>query len=94
MSLSSFNQTLTVTGTIVSADPDNPSFSIEARSGDIFQAVVGRETYYSVLSNLDRLDRNRVPDPQGVAQRPHVVFNLHKYPSRPAGVRPGHLSGE
>ena len=67
MSLSNFNQTLTVAGTIVSADPNMPSFSIEARSGDTFEAVVGRETYYQVLSNLDALDRNRVPDPQGVA---------------------------
>ncbi len=39
---SSFNQTLTVTGTIVSHDPiENPSFSIEARTGDIFQVFVG-----------------------------------------------------
>ena len=31
MSLRSFNQTLTVTGTIVAVDPSKPSFSVEAR---------------------------------------------------------------
>ena len=90
MSLSNFNQTLTVAGTIVSADPNKPSFSIQARSGDTFEAVVGRETYYQVLSNLDALDRNRVADPQGVAHDDHdVVFNLHKYAlqGRPVSVR-------
>jgi mannose/cellobiose epimerase-like protein (N-acyl-D-glucosamine 2-epimerase family) len=89
MSLNSFNQTLTVAGTIVSVDPSKPSFSIEARSGNTFEAVVGRETYYQVLSNLDGLDRNRVPDPQGVAHDDgDVVFNLHKYavPGRPVFV--------
>src|SRR5512132_4376960 len=89
MSLNSFNQTLTVAGTIVSADPSKPSFSIQARSGDTFEAVVGRETYYQVLSNLDGLDRNRVPDPQGVAREDPLVYNLQKYavPGRPVFVR-------
>jgi mannose/cellobiose epimerase-like protein (N-acyl-D-glucosamine 2-epimerase family) len=90
MSLRSFNQTLTVAGTIVSVEPSKPSFSIEARSGDTFEAVVGRETYYSLLPNLDGLDRNRVPDPEGVPHDDHdVVFNLHKYavPGRPVSVR-------
>ena len=81
MSLNRFNQTVTVAGTIVSvsADPGNPSFSIAARSGDTFEAVVGRETYYQVLSNLDGLDRDRVPDPRGVARDDGRVFSLHKY---------------
>ena len=88
MSLSSFNQTLTVTGTIVSHDPDpeNPSFSIEARTGDIFQAFVGPETYYSVVTNLDGLDRNRVPEPQGVSGDNPVLYNLHKYAASPRPV--------
>src|SRR5512144_2887577 len=90
MPLNSYNQTLTVGGTIVSADPSKPSFSIQARSGDTFEAIVGRETNYQVLSNLDGLDRNRAPDPQGAARDdPPVVFNLQKYavPRRPVFVR-------
>lgn len=87
MSLHSFNQTLTVTGTIVSVDYDKPSFSIEARSGDVFEAVVGPETYYSVVTNLDALDRNRVAEPQ-VSGVSGPVYNLHKYAvqDRPVSV--------
>ncbi len=78
MSLHSFNQTLTVTGTIVAVDYDKPSFSVEARSGDVFGAVVGPQTYYSVVTNLDGLDRNRVAEPQ-VSGVSGPVYNLHKY---------------
>ena len=88
MSLNSFNQTLTIAGTIVSVDPSKPSFSIEARSGDTFEAVVGPETYYSVVTNLDGLDRNRVPDPTGISRDNGIVFNLHRYAvtGRPVSV--------
>lgn len=87
MSLHSFNQTLTVTGIIVSVDFDKPSFSVEARSGDVFQAVVGPETYYSVVTNLDSLDRNRVAEPQ-VSGVSGPAYNLHKYAvqGRPVSV--------
>ena len=95
MSLNSFNQTLTVAGTIVSVDPSKPSFSIEARSGDTFEAVVGRRPITRCVSNLDGLDRNRVPDPQGVARRErHCVQPAASTPSRSAGVRGRHLSAE
>ncbi len=89
MSLRSFNQTLTIAGTVVGIDLAVPSFSVEARSGDKFEAVVGRETYYSVLSNLDGLDRNRVPPPEGVSGDDSVIYNLQKYAvaGRPLSVR-------
>ena len=89
MSLRSFNQTLTIAGTVVGIDLAVPSFTVEARSGDKFEAVVGRETYYSVLSNLDGLDRNRVPPPQGVSGDDSVIYNLQKYAvqGRPLSVR-------
>jgi len=45
----------------------------------MFEMVVGPETYYSVVTNLDGLDRNRVPDPQDVSRQDGSVFNLHKY---------------
>ena len=58
MSLAGFNQTLTVAGSVVSIDQAKPSFSLRARSGSMFEMVVGPETYYSVVTNLDGLDRN------------------------------------
>lgn len=90
MPLNSYNQGLTVGGTIVSVDAGRQLFSVEARSGDTFEAIVGRETNFQVLSNLDGVDRDRVPDPQGVARdEDNIVFNLRKYvvPGRPVFVR-------
>lgn len=79
MALSSFYQELTVTGSVVAVDPDKPSFSVKARSGDVLEVMVGTTTWYQMLSNLDNLGRDRVPDPEGVAQDDRVRFNLQKY---------------
>ena len=88
MSLRSFNQTLTVAGTIVAVDFGKPSFSIEARSGDIFEAVVGPTTYYSVLMNLDGLGRDRVEDTARDPNDDDIRYGLRKYitPGRPIFV--------
>lgn len=75
-----FNQTLTVGGTIVSVDLSKRSFLVEARSGDTFEAVAGPETNYQVLSNLDNLDRNRVPAPEDAAgDEDNIASQLRKY---------------
>lgn len=79
MPLRSFNQTLTVAGSVVSIDEAKPSFSVLARSGDVFEAAVGPETYYSVVTNLDNLDRNRVPQPVGADGKSAIVRNLLRY---------------
>jgi mannose/cellobiose epimerase-like protein (N-acyl-D-glucosamine 2-epimerase family) len=88
MPLSAFNQSLTVAGAIVAVAPDRPSFSVRARSGDVFEAFVGPETYYTVMTNLDLQGRDRVPDPAGVARDNGIVFNLQKYAvtGRPVSV--------
>jgi len=86
--LNSYNQTLTVAGNIVSVDPGGPSFSFEARSGDTLVAIVGPETNYQVLSNLDGVDRDRVPDQDRVPGDDDIVYKLRKYavPGRPVFV--------
>lgn len=79
MSLNSFYQTVTVAGTVIAIDVPSLSFTIQARSGDVFQAYVGASTYYQVLTNLDILGRDRVEDPVGVRNTDEVEFNLQKY---------------
>jgi mannose/cellobiose epimerase-like protein (N-acyl-D-glucosamine 2-epimerase family) len=88
MPLSTFYQTLTVAGSAIAVDIGKPSFSVQARSGDVFEVMVGSTTYYQVLTNLDNLGRDRVPDPPGVTRTDDVVFNLQKYvvPGRPVFV--------
>jgi mannose/cellobiose epimerase-like protein (N-acyl-D-glucosamine 2-epimerase family) len=79
MPLSRFCQTLTVAGAVIAVDAGKPSFSIRARSGDVFEAFVGPSTYYQVMTNLDILGRDRVDDPAGVTRTDDVTFNLQKY---------------
>jgi mannose/cellobiose epimerase-like protein (N-acyl-D-glucosamine 2-epimerase family) len=79
MGLNSFYEELTVTGSVIAIDVDKPSFSIKARSGDIFEAIVGTTTWYQMLSNLDNLGRDRVPEPEGVSREDGVRYSLQKY---------------
>lgn len=79
MTLNSFYQDLTVTGAVVGIDLDRPSFSVEARSGDVFEALVGSTTWYQMLSNLDQLGRDRVPEPAGEGSGDGVRDNLQRY---------------
>ncbi|MGZ8299766.1 MAG: AGE family epimerase/isomerase, partial [Rhodoplanes sp.] len=51
--------------TEVVPDPVNPSFAIRCRSGDEFRIRVNSETWFTVVRNMDDLDRDRVPNPQG-----------------------------
>jgi hypothetical protein len=67
-----------VTGLVVQVDPNKPSFNIRARSGDVFEVMVGPPTWYQMLSNLDNLGRDRVPEPQGVAGDDGVRYSLQK----------------
>ncbi|MFO1154032.1 MAG: AGE family epimerase/isomerase [Rhodospirillales bacterium] len=66
MALNAFSQFLTVRGRVISIDAGKPSFTIKARSGDVFEAFVGPSTYYEVVTNLDGIDRGRLPDPEGM----------------------------
>jgi mannose/cellobiose epimerase-like protein (N-acyl-D-glucosamine 2-epimerase family) len=79
MALKGLNVSVTVAGKVISIDPDNHAFSLQARSGDIFVTSVGATTYYQVLSNLDGLWRDRVADPEAVNDEDSVSYNLRKY---------------
>ena len=79
MPLNAFNQTITIAGSVIAVDEAKPSFSLRARSGDVFEAVVGSETYYNVMTNLDGLDRNRVPEARGGPGESGILLNLRRY---------------
>lgn len=88
MSLQYFNQSLTLTGKVsdFNPDPEDPSFTIELRTGDTVKVCVGTETYYSVITNLDGLDRDRVPEPDDAPNGNPVLHNLYKYVASPRPV--------
>lgn len=60
-----FTQNLTVMGRVSASDPDSGMFRIKCRSGDEFDAYVTTQTSFNVLQNLDSLDNDRVPNPDG-----------------------------
>ncbi len=61
-----FTQSMTLLGTVtvVNPDPEDPSFTISCRSGDIFPIHVSSQTNFDVLRNLDEVDRDRVLTPK------------------------------
>jgi mannose/cellobiose epimerase-like protein (N-acyl-D-glucosamine 2-epimerase family) len=81
MALRTFYQGLTVTGAVISVDPQKLSFCVKARSGDTFDMHVGPSTYYQVVRNLDGVDRDRVPEPPGVDGSDSLRYGLMKYVS-------------
>lgn len=52
MALNSFYQDLTVTGSLLGIDLGKPSFSVKARSGDVFEAL-GGDPLVAVLAEPD-----------------------------------------
>ena len=56
-------QSTTLMGTVTNIDSANTSFTMRCRSGDIFQIHVSPTTVPGVLTNLDELNRDRVPAP-------------------------------
>ncbi len=58
-----FNVTLTVQGTVRSINPQMASCELTLRSGDVMAVQLGTETWFTVLTNVDGVDRDKVPEP-------------------------------
>ena len=87
-----FTQTMTLMGTVRQLDTTQNSFEIECRSGDRFQIFVSTETVFSVLKNLDGLERDRVANPQGFdPQSPSHKLNKYIRPTDPTVATLSHL---
>ena len=56
-------QSMTLMGTVTSVNPADTSFTLRCRSGDSFLIYVNSQTMFGVLTNLDELNRDRVPAP-------------------------------
>lgn len=61
-----FSQSTTMLGTVTSVDPQQRRFDLRLRTGDVVRVAVASETSFTVLTNLDGVDRDRVaPAPPG-----------------------------
>ena len=61
----SYTNRLTVLGRVVDFDAGQGRFKLHCRSGDIYDIFVGAQTTVQVLQNLDEVNRDRVPTPEG-----------------------------
>ena len=57
-------QSMALMGTVTSVNPADTSFTLRCRSGDSFLIYANSQTVFGVLTNLDELNRDRVPAPQ------------------------------
>lgn len=73
-----FNQSMTLLGRVTDIDHTTRSFDLTLRSGDVIRVSVGDATFFTVLGNLDGMNYDRVPEPNGVA-RGAPEYQLGKY---------------
>ena len=74
-----FTQSETVMGTVIETRPESHSFVIQTRGGDPFEVFISSETNFRVLSNIDGLDRDRVPRPSNPADADPLSQELSRY---------------
>lgn len=60
--MNNFCQTITLQGTVTSVDPEQLRCDLRLRSGDTVALHFGTETTFSVLTNIDGISHDRVPD--------------------------------
>jgi hypothetical protein len=56
-----FTKSLTLMGRVTFVHATEAWFLLRCRSGDEFKVSIGTATVFSVLNNLDELNRDRVP---------------------------------
>lgn len=76
-----FTQDMTLMGTVESVNGNG--FDLRCRSGDTFRVLLGRETICAPLTNLDHLNRDRVPEPPDFDSRdPEDLVRRYISPGR------------
>lgn len=73
-----FNTALTLQGTITSVDPQRARCEIKLRSGDTWSVQFATETTFSVITNVDGVDRDKVEEPAG-AHNGDLSYRVAKY---------------
>ena len=60
----------TLMGHVINIKEQEAVFCIKCRSGDEFVVSIGQETQFNFLQNLDGVNRDRVPNPEGFSRTP------------------------
>lgn len=75
-----FTLSTTLMGSVTDIKEEEAAFRIKCRSGDEFSVCVGRETQFQSLQNLDGVNRDRFPTPEGFSWNPSQL--IRKYIQR------------
>jgi mannose/cellobiose epimerase-like protein (N-acyl-D-glucosamine 2-epimerase family) len=75
--VNNLTQSLTVLGYVCAIDRDQNSFSVRCQSGDVFVTYVTRQTSFQVVTNLDGLSNDRVPNPPGFDGSPSQLITKY-----------------
>ena len=60
-----YTQSMSLLGIVTDVQAKDAAFTLRCRSGDVFNMRASSETTFSVVRNMDDLDVDRVPDPEG-----------------------------
>lgn len=68
-------------GSVTDTKEEESLFSIKCRSGDEFEVYVGQETQFKFVKNLDGVNRDRVPTPEGFSWNPSQLVKKYIQPN-------------
>lgn len=72
----------TLAGYITTINAPKHEFAIKARSGDTFRVIVAKECWFWIMTNLDDVNRDSVPPPEGLEdghETTGVEYKIRKY---------------
>lgn len=70
-------QSITLMGTVIDISADERRFKIRCHTGDEYNISVGSETQYRFLQNLDEINRDRIPNPEGFLGNPSQLVKKY-----------------
>ena len=73
-----FTQQTTLMGTVIDGQTEEAVFRIKCRSGDEILVSVGKETRFEFMRNLDGVNYDRVPNPEGFAGNSSQLVNKYQ----------------
>lgn len=76
-----FTLDTTLMGNVSGTKEEEGLFSIKCRSGDEFEVCVGKETQFKFVHNLDGVNRDRVPTPEGFSWNPSQLVKKYIQPN-------------
>jgi hypothetical protein len=70
---------LTLAGEVTAVNAEKGAFTLRCRSGDVLDIAIVQETKYQVLTNIDNVNRDRIPQSDIEAEKSDPVKQLVRY---------------